>query len=349
MFIKDYPNHIDQRGETDYLLDLTALLYLCTIETPLLATDSTQDCMGQNLHDLNSLRTCAEKRLSVFADVLSTVNLTPSSFVDLYLSMMHGESSLTTLSQERSFKANPNTDLSAEEKELCQSVAKQYVDKLKLEPKPEGSSKIYLFAGPTAAGKTEALESLQDNINIPDDAITLDLDLIRPLLMEGYIASNQDHVASTRALSWYTSDLIATMVLEKNYSLVIQSPLHRLERVLQDQTLTYAREKNIPITINYVLRPVVDCFLRSLHRERGILIEDLITSMDGIKNLTEILESYPNIEKLNLIDFYPFFKQLQGTLPILYLEEYFNLLSNLQSKNKVTVYRKKTNYPVLNN
>lgn len=349
MFIEDYPNHAKREKEDKYLLDLTALLYLCTVETHKLATDSTQDCMGQNTHDIISLRTCAEKRLSVFTEVLSTINLTPSSFVDLYLSMMHGEHTLTNLSKERSFKANPNTHLRSEEKELCERVAIEYVKNLNLETKPVGSSKIYVFAGPTAAGKTEALENMQDNIDIPEDAITIDLDLIRPLLMEGYVASNQDHIASTRALSWYTSDLIATMVLEKNYSLVIQSPLHRLERVLRDPTFIYARDHNIPIVINYVLRPVVDCFLRSLHRERGILIEDLIASMEGIKHLSTILESYPNIEKLNLIDFYPYFRKIQGILPSYFLDEYYNLLSYLQDKDKVTIYRKKTNYPVVNN
>ena len=345
MLLKDYPSHSDKYLATDEAAYLGQLLPLLSLAiTPHPSTPISPGC-GDLAISLDELRGCAESRVDSYKDHLESIGITSMEFVQLYLDIANGDTaamSQTISHTETKMGKKPNTTTNLEQKktfepssrhlEIIQKLLDQgrdnifeYSDGEKIYPAK--TQEIVIIAGPIASGKTEIYEKLYRDTGY----VVIDLDIVRQMLTD---TDNPDQktVDSIRTETWHVSDLLLKMALEQGKSVVMQSPMHRIDRWKIDPNMIFAREKAIPIKIHMVLRPILDCLIRNLSRTRSAAIGDLVASMAGMELIYEFINTFKNITEVNFVDFYPYVKSNTGFLPVMYQTAYEKIHRLIKSK-----------------
>lgn len=202
---------------------------------------------------------------------------------------------------------------------------------------------LTIVAGPFSGGKSELIETLMKD----KGKLVIDLDIIRQLLMDGYDPLNQDHVKKVREESWLISDLLLKTALKKRKSVVIQTALHRKKRWINDKSLEYARQHNIPIDVKMILRPISDCILRNWHRDRKVVLKDLLDSMNGMSVVIDLVKKFGNNISVELFDFYPLLKNRQGIIPRLFRDQYERLIKFTGTRKNIKIIDQLSDLAVL--
>ena len=223
-------------------------------------------------------------------------------------------------------------------------IVSEYLKDIPTAKEGGNQQKILIIAGPIGSGKTELLRQLK-----PKNMVNIDLDVIRGKLDPNYNQANQHDIQRVQEESWFVSDLILMKALEEGKSVIIQTPLHRRSRWMNDERLLYAKKQSIPIEINMILRPWPDCFNRNIHRQsRSATLKDTYKSMNGMSVLIELVQKFGNITKVNLVNFYPMFKQMQILNSEAFSDQYLKLMAYAAKRSDIfSVYKKSTDLHIL--
>lgn len=335
-------------GEEESLLGAVALLNLMTSPLPGLDKINRFDDM---VVDEKVLFEAACERLKPFEHSAEHIGLPIDQQVLIYQRAFQGNHEgireVIDRSEDKMDRDDMPTSLDITSEEERELKHQGIVDSLLKNVKSSWRPKLTIIAGPFAAGKTEIF---QDRFKKDDKKqVVIDLDEIRGLLMEGYDPTNQQHVQYVRRESWIVSDLLFMTALKQKKSVVIQTALHR-DRWLNDPAIIYAVSKRIPIEINMLLRPITDCMMRNIHRDRSVAMRDLVDSMNGMRMIIPFVEKFKKRVKVNLIDFHPLIKSEQAMLPKFFQEEYKRLIEYANAHRKsFTLYEKKRDLQVLTN
>lgn len=333
-------------GEEQYLLGAVALLNLMT--SPLPGVDQINK-FDDMVVDEKVLFEAACERLKPFERSAEHIGLPIDQQVRIYQQAFQGNrdgiNKVIESSEVKMDRDDMPTSLGLTTEDERVRKHTGIVESLLKNVKSSWRPKITVIAGPFAAGKTEIF---QDRFKMSDNKqVVIDLDEIRGLLMDGYDPTNQQHVQYVRKESWIVSDLLFMTALKQKKSVVIQTALHR-DRWLNDPAILYAISKRIPIEVNMLLRPITDCMMRNIHRDRAVAMRDLVDSMNGMRMIIPFVEKFKKYVKVNLIDFHPLIKSEQLMLPIFFQDEYKRLIEYADAHRKsFTLYEKKRDLKVL--
>jgi len=327
-----------QAGKKDSLSLLKVAAYINIIQNHIPGLPTITDHDDRAVGETELFKT-ATLRMTRYAKNLNDIGLNATEHVELYSASFSGDmrtaKKLIKKSEKRIGRSRVKHSWSPDEAELHHAKHKKLVENL-LQGIPRAkdvceTQKILILAGPYASGKTEVFTKAFENNNM----LSIDLDLIRKLLKDDYNSENQLHIEQVRRESWIVSDLLAKEALRRGISIIMQSALHRKSNWMNDETLRYAKENNIPIEINMILRPVTECMTRNLNRPRSVAMKDLYTSMNGVNVLIKLVQKYGNIAKVRLIDFYPLLRSQQMLSPKAFKYYYEKLIAYAKKKPEI--------------
>ncbi len=332
--------------EEEFLFGAVALLNL--MSCPLPGIDKVRD-FDDMVIDEEKLFEAACDRLKPFEHSAEHIGLPIDQQVLIYKRAFQGNqegiNEVIERSEDKMDRDDMPTSIDLTDEVERELKHQAIVDSLLKNVKSSWRPKVTIIAGPFAAGKTEIF---QDRFKKDDKKqVVIDLDEIRGMLMDGYDPTNQQHVQYVRRESWIVSDLLFMTALKQKKSVVVQTALHR-DRWLNDPAILYAVSKRIPIEVNMLLRPITDCMMRNIHRERAVAMRDLVDSMNGMRMIIPFVEKFKKRVKVNLIDFHPLIKIEQVMLPKFFQEEYRRLIEYANAHRKsFTLYEKKRDLGVL--
>jgi hypothetical protein len=321
-------------GELRELYAHTALMSMVTAELPATPSEPFE-------HVIHSQKLCemVTSRFAPLVQQLESIGIRDvDEFVQIYLAAFLGDLGMmdqiykVMLEREIELK-KPHEVPAAEIAKISNSernlaIANEIVGRAKSYDKPE----LNIVVGPFGGGKTETIRKKFPNHN--NEYLILDLDELRPLLMDDYDATNQAHINLVRTESWKLSDLIFKMGIEQNKKIIIQTGLHR-ESWLDDPNIKYMAEHGHSINAHVILRPFTDSYLRNVDRHRSVFVSDLLGSMNGMKILEKMVLKYPNIFNITLQDYYPLVKRETIVQSQLYYKEYLQFLKFVEQHPEV--------------
>lgn len=350
-------NKADEGTPKEQSILMQAVILLGIVQDSTLPIDPHNECGDKVGITLKDLRRCATMKIQQhFGGNLESIGMKAPDYMAANEALWHGQRKKLdkiTRKSERKVKRKPISSQQKDRKRLDLSTEKyQKILNFYLGEKPEGrivipapSQKIYIFGGATGAGKTELIKKMLSQV----DAVNIDLDVIRELLMPNYDPTNQKHIALVREESWAISDEIFMEALRRGKSVIIQSSLHRRDRWIEDPGLQFAKNNNIPIHVEMILQTSVECTWRNLHRDRSVILGDLLDSMGGMNVIDDLVQEYPNIAHVNIRDFYQLFKSKYGFLPKTHLEQYQSLMKKAKVKSNIyTIIRERKALEVVN-
>ena len=143
------------------------------------------------------------------------------------------------------------------------------------------------------------------------------------------------------------SDKLLMMAQKQGKSVLIQTALHRKDRWLNDVSLNFAQENEIPIDIEYIARPFEECLMRNAGRDRLALLQDLYESMKGITTLKAMIEKFSMITKVTITDFHKLNRE-HSVYPSLAFEKLYLILRKLKNdySEKVQIDPSEKDLPV---
>lgn len=275
---------------------------------------------------------------------LKTIGTSPEKYVETFTSAYAGQMRPVKIAIEKSekklgLKKKINIQKSREpitptERQL--EIVSEYTKDISPAKEVGKNQKILVIAGPIGSGKTEILK--QEDTK---DMVLIDLDIIRSQLDPTYDQTNQRDIRRLQEESWFISDLILMKALEEGKSVVIQTPLHRRKRWMNDERLLYAKRHGIPIEIKMILRPFTDCLERNLRRSRSATLRDSFKSMNGMSVLIELVQKFGNISNVELHDFYHLKRQSQLLNSVAFYDQYLKLMSYAAKRNLMSYTAKR--------
>lgn len=288
----------------------------------------------------------AEQRYSPYADKFKAIGITPRDHVVMYSEAFAGNlrpvKEILEKSEKKMDRKQVKASLATENPVEMQARHARIVHEL-IKNVPAASEigieqKIIIVAGPFAGGKSEILKH-KDLSNL----VVIDLDIIRRMLSADYDPVDQRDIQRVREESWKLSDLLAMEALKQGKSVLMQTALHRRKRWLNDPCVNYAKERDIKIEIDMILRPVTECMNRNITRTRSTTMKDLYQSMNGMDVLIKFVQKFGNVSSVNLIDFYPMLKETQSFSPLAFEYQYRKLIQYAKRRPEIfNIYTRKS-------
>lgn len=301
---------------------------------------------------VNNLTALAINQVAKRKQKLQDIGTSPKKYVKIFTNAYAGQMRPVKMAIKESekkldLKKKKNNSKGSEIKTPTKrhlEIVSEYLKDIPSAKEVGNQQKILIVAGPIGSGKTELLKQLK-----PKNMVNIDLDVIRGKLDPDYNQANQHDIQRVREESWFVSDLILMRALEEGKSVIIQTPLHRRSRWMNDERLLYAKKQGIPIEINMILRPWPDCLSRNINRQsRSATLKDSYKSMNGMSVLVELVQKFGNITKVNLVNFYPMFKQTQILNSEAFFDQYLKLISYAAKRPDIfSIYKKSTDLQIL--
>jgi hypothetical protein len=331
------PDLLTSNSESEMLMTCTALLNLVRGELPTVRPRKFLDDRPAHFDELINE---AGDRLEPLTPIGKSSGLNAIEYVHAYISAFTGNrkalNNIIRRSEMRMRRDKVVSSIESRQEKRKMKFGHKRIIKELLEDIPISSNPtLTIVAGPFAGGKTEIIERLLKN----EKSLIIDLDVIRQLLMEGYDPTDQAHVQRVRKESWIVSDMLLKKALKTGRSVIIQSALHRKERWINDEALLYAKRNGIPVKIEMILRPITDCIIRNLHRDRKTALKDLLESMNGMSVIIDLMRKFGKPSKEEdqkpfedrmfttvLLDFHPLVKKEQVFLPKMFRDLYEKLI-----------------------
>lgn len=301
---------------------------------------------------VNSLKAIAIVEATRFERKFKTIGTSPKKYVEIFANAYAGQMRPVKMAIKESekklgLKKKKNIQTNREpitptERQL--EIISEYTKDIPPAKEVRKNQKILIIAGPIGSGKTELLRQIN-----PKDMVIIDLDVIRGKLDSKYNQTNQHDIRRLQEESWFVSDLILMKALEEGKSVVIQTPLHRRSRWMNDKRLLYAKKHGIPIEIRMILRPFTDCIERNLQRSRSATLRDAYKSMNGMSVLIELVQKFGNISNVELHDFYSLKRESQLLNSVAFYDQYHKLMSYAAKRPKIfRIYKKEEELKVHN-
>jgi len=293
---------------------------------------------------VNSLTAIAIAEATRFEQKFRTIGTSPKNYVGIFTNAYAGlmrpvKRAIKESEKKLGLKKKKNIQTSRElitptERQL--EIISEYTKDISPAKEVGKNQKILIIAGPIGSGKTEILK--QEDTK---DMVLIDLDIIRSKLDPSYDQTNQRDIRRLQEESWFVSDLILMKALKEGKSVVIQTPLHRRKRWMNDERLLYAKRHEIPIEIKMILRPFTDCIERNLRRSRSASLRDSYKSMNGMSVLIELVQKFGNISNVELHDFYPLKRESQLLNSVAFYDQYLKLMSYAAKRNLMSYAAKR--------